>query len=185
MQLSPQSIRTLCRKSEDHEPLISPFIERTVHKETGMSGGLSCAGYDVHLADVKAVIVDGQKAFHEPYRISSAYGDDIMWTIPPHTGVLGVTNERFCIPNNLALHYFNKSTLARKFINAAATLAEPGWHGYLTLELYNNSDNFISLYQRQPIGQVVFMMLDAPSENPYSGKYQGQEAAPVQAKREE
>lgn len=111
--------------------------------------------------------------------------DAQKFIISARTGVLAVTKEKFHLPDDICMFYFNKSTLARKFINAAATLGEPGWHGHLTLELFNQSDHAVTLHMDQPIGQVVFHKLDVPSETPYAGKYQGQEAVPVEAKREQ
>jgi len=179
----------MCRSSNDHQPLIAPFIERTVHKATGLSGGLSCAGYDIHLEDLKAVVrPDRKPAFLMSYKTKSRLphpkGTGLLWEIPPQTGVLGVTRERFVIPSNICMHYFNKSSLARQFIHAAATLAEPGWQGWLTLELYNSTDKPIVLHQGQPIGQVVFNLLDEPSQSPYTGKYQNQPCVPIQAVQE-
>lgn len=174
MQLSPQTIRTLNFECG----LITPFREHYQHKESGLSGGLSCAGYDVHLAKVSNVYKDGQRLFNHEV---SPTGDG--WVIPPGTGVLGVTRERFNLPTDVAMSYYNKSTMARWFTEAAATLAEPGWSGYLTLELFNSTDRAIELIKGQPIGQVVFNRLDQPSESAYSGKYQNQKAEPVQGLR--
>ena len=185
--LSPQTIRSLCRSGDNHAPLIAPFIERKVHKKTGLSGGLSCSGYDVHLADITTVkSPEGGSPFFMPYKRHQpkAANDVISWTIPPQTGVLGVTVERFNIPDNVMMQYFNKSTLARQFIHASATIAEPGWQGWLTLELYNSTDKPITLLQGQPIGQVVFNVLDYASETPYNGKYQNQPYVPIQAQHE-
>lgn len=178
MQLSPQTIELL--------NLISPFSQKHIHEETGMSGGLSCAGYDVHLGENLVVPRDdnGEPLFsNEPLQLSDDDGK-MYWVLWPHTGCLGVTIERFTIPPNVAMMYFNKSTMARRFMNACATLAEPGWHGNLTLEIYNQSDRPQYLIPGQPIGQVVFNFLDEPTKYPYTGKYQGQAAEPVQAKRE-
>lgn len=178
MQLSPQSIERL--------GLITPFSHRHVHAASGMSGGLSCAGYDVHLGDtlIAPKGPDGSWLFsHEPMLLQDDDGS-AYWVLWPKTGCLGVTVERFTIPDDVSMMYFNKSTLARRFMNACATLAEPGWHGHLTLEIYNQSDRPQYLIPGQPIGQVVFHQLDAPSAFPYSGKYQGQGADPVQARRE-
>lgn len=184
-QLSPQSIRSLCRLSFDHDPMIMPFSERTVHEATGLTGGLSCAGYDIHLSKLTSVLDDDRRpTFLMPIKTEMVDGVT-HWTIPPQTGALGSTVEKFNIPNNIAMHYFNKSSLARKFINAAATLAEPGWSGWLTLELYNSTDKPTKLIQGQPIGQVVFVAMDCTTEAPYSGKYQNQGNHPVQAKRED
>jgi len=174
-QLSPQTIRRLS------PPMIMPFIERTVHEQTGMSGGLSCAGYDVHMGDK----IQGLPAFKRQPTMAYDYHGNKVWMLPKRTGCLAVTKEKFTLPPAVSMQYFNKSTLARQFINACATLGEPGWEGYLTLELYNQTDDPVFLYPGQPIGQVVFHLLDEPSETPYAGKYQGQGSEPVAAKREE
>ncbi len=172
MQLSPQTIRIL---NFEHN-LITPFREHYQHKESGLSGGLTCAGYDVHLKDVTAALdPEGGLLFTD-----SIVTEENLWKIPPRTGVLGVTEERFNLPTNIVMSYYNKSTMARWFTEAAATLAEPGWQGYLTLELYNSSDVYVDLIKGQPIGQVVFNQLDQPSESAYKGKYQNQIAEPVQ-----
>lgn len=174
MQLSHQTIRILSLENS----LICPFQEHYQHGESGLSGGLSCAGYDVHVADIKDVKLGEDRLFN-----LDVYDQGDYWLIPQKTGVLGVTLERFKLPEAIAMTYYNKSTLARWFIEAAATLGEPGWEGHLTLELYNASDVAAKIYKGQPIGQVVFNMLDQPSEAVYSGKYQNQKAEPVQGTR--
>ena len=55
------------------------------------------------------------------------------------------------------------------------TVVEPGWKGYLTLELTNHSEVFIEIAAGTPIAQVVFSYIDEPSEG-YNGKYQNQGA---------
>ena len=172
MQLSPQTIELLAGRG-----LVEPFYHRHVHTQTGMSGGLSCAGYDVHMG--KELL--GLACFKEK-PIYNALHD--AWILPPRTGCLAVTVERFTLPTEICMLYFNKSTLARRFLNACATLGEPGWEGHLTLELYNQADVDHILHPGQPIGQVIFNVLDEPSAFPYRGKYQGQAAVPVEAKRE-
>lgn len=180
MQLSPQTIRAMCLVGAPALPLISPFEHRHVHEQTGMSGGLSCAGYDVHLG---STLLRAEGFKRKPVQPFAHRGLD-TWMVPPHTGVLGSTLERFAIPDFLCMHYINKSTMARRFINSCATLAEPGWEGHLTLEIYNQTDYEITLFPGQPIGQVYFQMLDQPTDAPYRGKYQNQDAAPVPALRE-
>lgn len=178
MQLPPQAIELL---AANDPPLISPFKQREVHAATGLSGGLSCAGYDVHLGSLTdARGREGQRLFTRPIYEQT----EGVWLIPPRCGCLGVTQERFVLPNDISMAYFNKSTLARLFFHASATLGEPGWEGHLTLELYNSTDNYFVAHIGQPIGQVVFNMLIEPSARPYTGKYQGQDATPVQARYE-
>ena len=177
MQLSPQTIRALS-SNINHYPLISPIRAEYRHEESGLSGGLSCAGYDVHMTDE----LIGIPAFsHQPVRYPVGENGPI-WALPPRTGCLAVTEEKFCLPDTVAMHYYNKSSLARRFMNACATLGEPGWHGHLTLELYNQTDKEFLLYPGQPIGQVIFIQLDKRSVQPYKGKYQNQGSRPEQAR---
>lgn len=175
MQLSPQTIRELCAS----ENLINPFREHYKHAESGLSGGLSCAGYDVHLKSIAPAFREGELLFYDP-----PFEGNGFWEVPPRTGVLGVTEEKFTLPDDIAMSYFNKSTMARWFIEASATLAEPGWCGHLTLELFNATDRHVVLHSGQPIGQVVFHRLDQSSDNPYTGKYQNQKSVPVQGIKE-
>lgn len=131
MQLSPQTIEAL--------GLITPFQQKHIHAHTGMSGGLSCAGYDVHMGANVSEALDGDK--HPLFNSKPWFTGDVdahyppgapivpCWVLPPRTGCLAVTHERFKIPPDVAMAYFNKSTLARRFLNACATLTEPGWEG--------------------------------------------------------
>ena len=51
---------------------------------------------------------------------------------------------------------------------------EPGWKGYLTLSLFNQSEDAIWILDGDPIAQVVFHRLSRVPERTYGGKYQGQ-----------
>lgn len=136
--------------------IIQPFKERTVRN--GLSFGVSMAGYDIRLDQG---IIMGPKAF----RLASSV-------------------EYFDMPNDIVGMVCDKSSHARRGLQAFNTIIEPGWRGYLTLELFNASDNFIKLNRGDPIVQVVFHSLDEPTEQPYSGKYQDQPRGPVAAKLE-
>lgn len=148
--LSGQSIRRLCRRTpydrSDWHPLLSPFIERTPHP-SGLTGGLSIAGYDVHIKEGGA--------------------------IEPGEFRLAVTVERFSIPTNIVATVHDKSTLARMGLAVQTTVIEPGWSGWLTLELSNHGANVIELMDGQPIAQVLFHQLDENTEG-YDGRYQNQ-----------
>jgi dCTP deaminase len=88
------------------------------------------------------------------------------------------------MPTDVIGFVHDKSTLARFGIAVQNTVIEPGWTGILTIELTNHSDEFLWLTAGQPIAQIVFHELDAPTERPYSGKYQNQEAGPQAARFE-
>ena len=137
--------------------LLSPWCERQV-AWNGMSFGLSAAGYDITVAQSHAIRVGGF--------------------------VLASSVERFYMPNDLIAFVHDKSTWARKGLAVQNTVIEPGWSGYLTLELTNHSDMPIYINAGDPIAQIVFQLLDEPTEKPYRGKYQNQEWGPQDARFE-
>jgi len=154
MILSAQTIRRLCiGVGSIRSPLISPFVERS--RVGGMSYGLSSAGYDIRIAET-------------------------IW-IMPKTYRLASTVERFCIPDDLVYQVVDKSSWARRGLSAFNTVAEPGWCGTLTLELFNASWLPKRIKAGTPIAQILFMELDEATEQPYCGKYQNQKAGPQPA----
>ena len=134
------------------EPL-RPFHERTVRN--GMSFGLSHAGYDVRIAET-------------------------MW-LNPGMFSLASTIEEFFMPTDLVAFVHDKSTWARRGLSLFNTVIEPGWSGFLTLELVNHSTNPLRLLSGDPIAQIVFMRMEEPAEKPYAGKYQNQKRGPQEA----
>lgn len=151
MIIPGQTIRELCSGAFGQRPMIEPFHEREV--SFGMSYGLSVAGYDVRIA--------------EGLRLS------------PGEFVLASTIECFAMPTDVIGKVHDKSTLARRGLAVQNTVIEPGWRGFLTLELTNHSKEGIILFPTMPIAQIVFQRLEAPAEKPYSGKYQDQASGPV------
>lgn len=158
--LSAQSIRTRCLGLHNQYPweLIRPFSERTVHIATGTSYGLSAASYDVRL----------DQEIH----------------LPRGQFILASTIERFQMPPDLMAIVHEKSSLARQGVAVQNTLIDPGWNGYLTLELSNHGSDTFKLPEGSPIAQIVFHLLDFPTEQPYRGKYQDQERGPQEARKE-
>jgi deoxycytidine triphosphate deaminase len=133
------------------------------------------------LANQQQTEIDRLKDKLDEYRLLESKSRN-QFVIQPNGIVLGSTIEKFNIPKNLSMDYSNKSTLARRFIDSCATIAEPSWHGHLTLEIKNNSHVPQILVIGQPIGQVLFEQLDHPTDYPYNGKYQGQSQEPTSAK---
>ena len=54
---------------------------------------------------------------------------------------------------------------------------DPGFHGAITLELFNANRCAIKLQAGRRIGQLVFARMDRAAQSPYRGKYQGQRGA--------
>ena len=133
--------------------IFTPFSERA--ELNGMTFGLGPAGYDVRIAEAAVV--------------------------PPGAFMLVATLEHFSMPTNLIGFVHDKSTLARQGLALQNTVVEPGWRGFLTLELSNHGNATIMLCAGSPIAQVVFQFLDQPTELPYRGKYQDQAFGPQPA----
>lgn len=140
--------------------IVTPFCQKTeeYHYLQGsvarLTYGLSHCGYDV--------------------RIKQGIW---LW---PLVGRLASTVERFKMPNNVVGRVHDKSSWARRMVAVQNTVIEPGWEGYLTLELSNNSWKPIYIPAGAPIAQILFDELSSPVEG-YSGKYQNQNDGPQKA----
>jgi deoxycytidine triphosphate deaminase len=97
--------------------------------------------------------------------------------IPPNSFALAVSVERFRIPRNVLAVTTGKSTFARCGIITNVTPLEPGWEGYVTLEISNTTPLPAKVYANEGIAQVLFFEADEECEISYAdkkGKYQGQ-----------
>jgi dCTP deaminase len=99
----------------------------------------------------------------------------------PGEFVLGSTLERVALPDDLVARLEGKSSLGRLglLIHSTAGYVDPGWDGYLTLELSNVANLPITIYPGMKIGQISFFQLSTPADVPYGSKstrskYQGQ-----------
>jgi dCTP deaminase len=107
--------------------------------------------------------------------------DDEPFVLHPGEFVLGQTLERVSLPNDLVARLEGKSSLGRLglLIHSTAGFVDAGFEGNLTLELSNVANLPITIYYGMPIGQISFMRMDMPVEQPYGAgapgsKYQGQ-----------
>jgi dCTP deaminase len=101
---------------------------------------------------------------------------DEPFILHPGEFVLGSTLERVAIPDDLVARLEGKSSLGRLglLIHSTAGYIDPGWDGQITLELSNVARLPITIYPGMPIGQISFLTLTTPVDQPYRGKYQGQ-----------
>jgi dCTP deaminase len=150
--------------------LVEPLVERTLHEPSGTTFGLSVCGYDVRL-DEDVMLVAGRT-------------------------LLASTREAFAMPNDVMGVVHDKSTWARQGISVQNTVIEPGWRGFLTLELLwspimtwlhvampeaygypSAAPQRFVIRAGTPIAQVVFHQCNQPTQG-YDGKYQDQERGP-------
>ena len=137
----------------------APISDMIDHKARahGVSYGLTEAGYDIRLAE--DVMLSSTQRF-----------------------TLASSMEMFHMPNDLLGVVHDKSTWARMGLSVFNTLIEPGWRGYLTLELVYHGDRIMHMQSGTGIAQVIFHELISPSW--YEGKYQDQPDRAVAARFE-
>lgn len=138
--------------------IVTPCVDRTVFE--GMTYGVGPAGYDIRLGADTYV-----------YR-------DCM--------TLAVSFEHFTMPLDILGVVHDKSTWARLGIFVQNTVIEPGWTGYLTIEITKHKIGLKPQVEHliksgTPIAQVIFHKLVEPTELPYAGKYNNQPNMPVSA----
>ncbi len=139
---------------------IDPCVWEKKKHDSGLSYGLDEAGYSIRLHDTHP-------------------SSDML--LQPGVMHLAVSLEYVAIPTNVIAEVRNKSTLARLGLWQPTTTLEPGWRGFITLELvYFGRGNF-KLEPEMPIGQIIFSWLDGHAP-PYEGKYQDQPPEPVTAR---
>ncbi|MGH2675011.1 MAG: dCTP deaminase [Actinomycetota bacterium] len=107
--------------------------------------------------------------------------DGDPFILHPGEFVLGATGERIRLPEDLVARLEGKSSLGRLglLIHSTAGYVDPGWDGYLTLELSNVANLPITIYPGMKIGQISFFRLTTAADAPYGSagtgsKYQGQ-----------
>lgn len=127
-------------------------LEATKVKAHGVSFGLGEAGYDVRIK--QSLVLFPFRRF----RLASTF-------------------EYFEMPDNLVAIVHDKSTWARRGLSVFNTVIEPGWKGWLTLELVYHRMWPLHIPAGAGIAQVIFHQIT--DRRSYSGKYQDQPDKPV------
>ena len=105
-------------------------------------------------------------------------GDPII--IHPGEFLLGSTIEKITVPDDLVCQLNGRSSIGRLgiIVHATAGFIDPGFSGFVTLEITNVATLPIALYPGMRIGQLAFFKLSTPTKNPYgpkrASKYKGQ-----------
>ena len=160
--------------------MIEPFVDEQV-REGVISYGLSSYGYDMRVGDRFKVFTNVYSAFVDPKDFSPQSFVDIqaeVCVIPPNSFALAESIEYFRIPRSVLTVTLGKSTYARAGIITNVTPFEPGWEGYVTLEISNTTPLPAKIYANEGIAQVIFFEADEECEVSYDerrGKYQHQQ----------
>lgn len=165
--------------------MIDPFVDHQVKIEDDgtsvISYGLSSTGYDIRVAEdfmifspsTGEMTVVNPKAFDKKSLVTYT-GKTCV--IPPNSFALARSVEYFRMPQHITGLCLGKSTYARAGIVTNFTPFEPGWCGYVTIEISNTTPLPAIIYANEGIAQVLFFATEEP-EVTYAdrkGKYQGQ-----------
>lgn len=156
---------------------LAPIKNMVPHKETNgiVSHGMSEAGYDIQIK---------QTVIFKPRQdtVELLLSMDPSTSLGIHRGnfTLASATEEFDMPLTLAGIVHDKSSWARKGLSVFNTVIEPGWKGFLTLELVYHGSKELIIPAGSGIAQVIFHEVKSPAQ--YTGKYQNQGDEPTKAR---
>lgn len=140
----------------DLAPIANMEEGKRTHDESGTSYGLSEAGYDLRI-DQTVTLTEGDRF------------------------ALASSAEYFQMPEVLIGTVKDKSTWARRGLSVFNTVIEPGWRGWLTLELVYHGKGDLVIPEGAGIAQVLFERIENPASYG-AGKYQDQKRGPQEAR---
>lgn len=171
------------RKTAHAAQIIEPYVDHLVRFDDAgnkiVSYGQSSYGYDIRVAEEFKVFTNVHNSIVDPKHFKDNAFVDICThecIIPPNSFALARSVERFCIPSTVLGFCIGKSTYARCGIIVNVTPLEPGWKGYLTIEISNTTPLPAKIYANEGIAQVIFFEGE-PCETSYAdrkGKYMNQ-----------
>jgi len=157
--------------------MITPFA-LGIKRPNTISYGVTSFGYDMRVADEWTRYV-GEYSTLDPKHVTASrtvsHRADAI-TLDPGDFVLCRSVEHFAIPDDVMVVVVGKSTYARCGIIVNFTPLEPGWTGYVTIELSNTNTVPVVVYANEGIAQCLFYHGERPAVTyaDKQGKYQGQ-----------
>lgn len=142
--------------------------------EHGVSYGLGEAGYDIRIKQD----ITFYRLFGLIPMVKVVDGNQVS----RHLGKFALASaiEKFNMSPSCVAIVHDKSTWARRALSVFNTVIEPGWKGWLTLELVYHGRKKLHIPAGAGIAQVLFHPVQEPAN--YNGKYQNQENKPVAAR---
>ena len=154
----------------------SQLLDVPDHKvsEHGVSYGLGEAGYDIRIKQD----ITFYRLFGLIPMVKVVDGNQVSRHFGKFT--LASAIEKFNMSPSCVAIVHDKSTWARRALSVFNTVIEPGWKGYLTLELVYHGRKKLHIPAGSGIAQVLFHLVQEPAN--YNGKYMNQPDKPVKAK---
>lgn len=143
-------------------------------KDHGVSHGLAEVGYDIRI----------KQTVHFKHGLVSSYvpSEHPQFFVPKFEEgrfTIASAMEEFQMPNDMVGIVHDKSTWARQGLSVFNTVIEPGWKGFLTLELVYHGQKDLVIPAGAGIAQVIFHQTSERAA--YNGKYSNQPDMPVPA----
>lgn len=149
---------------------------------------IHASSMDLRLGNVFKLYEHSKFAVLDPKRPETFQGnmrtitvqDGDPFLVQPGEFVLGVTQERITVPDDLVVRVEGRSSLGRLgiIVHSTAGFVDPGFSGTITLEISNLNRLPVALYPGMRICQLAFEQMTSPAEVPYhrkpGSKYQGQ-----------
>ena len=147
----------------------APIREMIPHKlkAHGVSYGLGEAGYDIRIK---------QEITFKP-GMTMGPTIEVNGHLQHGRFTLASVIEEFDMPTDLVGVVHDKSTWARQGLSVFNTVIEPGWKGFLTIELVFHGNKEVVIPAGAGVAQVIFTSLAHDAS--YEGKYQHQANMPV------
>lgn len=157
------------------EPIKDMLTEKVCFPGLPGSWGLTEIGYDIRVKQDIRFMVNEEGPI---ITVTDAMTREIKYFNARFC--LASSIEEFQMPDGVGAIGHDKSTFARMGVQVFNTVIEPGWRGFLTIELVFNGEEMVHIPAGTGIMQLIFHELCVPAV--YVGKYQDQADAPVPAK---
>jgi len=146
--------------------MISPLSKDTIREN----------GVDLRVGNEVARFKKTNEVYEEGKDLKSFYeiekGDEFI--IKPNEHILLVTEEYIKLPSDVMAFVNLRSSFARLGLFIPPTIIDAGFEGQVTIEVVG-SEFPIKLKRGTRFLHLIFARTLTPVENPYHGKYQGQQ----------
>lgn len=156
--------------------------------QTELFSHIHASSMDLRLGNVFKVYEHSKYAVLDPKNPKTFAQNMRIITIPdgepfivqPGEFILGVTQEKITVPDDLVVRVEGRSSLGRLgiIVHSTAGFVDPGFVGTITLEISNLNRLPVALYPGMRVCQLAFEMMSSPAETPYNlkphSKYQNQ-----------
>jgi deoxycytidine triphosphate deaminase len=167
------------------ELVASLGFRATLAKKRAMLNGVDCGPkYEVQFSPDRPVFrlprkLDRQKTTGRFHRFRAIVDVRVVPPVPVRCIEVAAPSGQFLVTRSYIPTHNSSLGRLGLLIHSTAGFVDSGFDGHLTLELSNVANLPIAIYPGMKIGQISFLRMTTPAENPYGSsvagsKYQGQ-----------